>query len=397
MHIQRIESLTEIAPAHWDALVGDDYPFLRHAFLSALERTGCVGGNSGWEPQLLLAKRDDEVVGAVPLYLKHHSYGEYVFDWAWASAYARMGLTYYPKLVVAAPFTPATGPRLLVGNTTDADVVADALIDAAEAHAQHIGASSIHWLFTSKCETARLEDRGLVIRLGCQFHWHNRGYRTFDDFLADFAANKRKKVKRERRQVREAGVEIEIVTGAEASAAHWDTFYAFYRATTEKHGAIPYLNRAFFHDIGRGLGPQAVLVLARDGKDYVAGALNLRGKDTLYGRYWGALADYHSLHFETCYYRAIEYCIAQGLSRFEAGAQGEHKIARGFLPTTTYSAHWLRDPSLRRAVADFLDRERRGMAHYMDELGDHSPFKRTESWLPAARDGFHPRRCKTLK
>lgn len=379
MRVDVIESLNDVAPAAWDALVSDDHPFLRHAFLSALERTGCVGGDSGWQPQFLLARRNGALVGAAPLYSKDHSYGEYVFDWAWASAYARAGLAYYPKLVVAVPFTPASGPRLLVAAGTDTDTVSNALIDASEAHAQRIGVSSIHWLFTSKEETAHLEGRGLMTRLGCQFHWHNRGYRRFDDFLAGFSADKRKKVKRERRHVREAGVEMEIITGAEATAAHWDTFYAFYRATTEKHGAIPYLTRAFFHDIGRGLGAQTVLVLARHGKDYVAGALNLCGRDTLYGRYWGALADYHSLHFETCYYQAIEYCIAQGLSRFEAGAQGEHKVARGFLPTTTYSAHWLLHPALRRAVADFLARERRGMALYMDELGTHSPFKR-EAW-----------------
>lgn len=379
MHIDVTESLSDVAPGEWDALVGDDHPFLRHAFLSALERTGCVGGDSGWEPQFLLARRGDKLVGAVPLYLKQHSYGEYVFDWAWASAHERMGLAYYPKLVVAAPFTPATGSRLLIGDTPDADSVADALIDATESQAQRLAASSVHWLFTSRTDCMRLENRGLMTRLGCQFHWHNRGYRTFDDFLAGFAADKRKKVKRERRYVREAGVEMEIVTGAEASGDHWDTFYAFYLATAEKHGAIPYLNRSFFHALGRGLGRQVVLVLARAGQHYVAGALNLRGKETLYGRYWGTLADYHSLHFETCYYQAIEYCIAQGLSRFEAGAQGEHKIARGFLPATTYSAHWLRDATLRRAVADFLARERRGMVADMDGLGSHSPFKHPAS------------------
>lgn len=379
MRVDVIDSLNDVAAAAWDALVDNDHPFLRHAFLSTLERAGCVGGDSGWQPQFLLARRGDELVGAAPLYLKHHSYGEYVFDWAWASAYARAGLAYYPKLVVAVPFTPASGPRLLIANDADADMVRDALIDASEAHAQRIGASSIHWLFTSPSETAHLEARGLMVRVGCQFHWQNRAYRTFDDFLAGFSADKRKKVKRERRHVREAGVEMEIVTGADATAAHWDTFYTFYRATIEKHGAIPYLTRAFFHDLGRSLGPQAVLVLARHGKDYVAGALNLCGKDTLYGRYWGALADYHSLHFETCYYQAIEYCIIQGLSRFEAGAQGEHKIARGFLPTATYSAHWLRHPALRSAVAAFLTRERSGVTHYMDELGSHSPFKHAES------------------
>jgi hypothetical protein len=375
MHVDVIESVDEIMSTEWDALIGDDYPFLSHAFLSALEHTGCVGGDSGWQPQFLLAHHDSKLSAAAPLYLKYHSYGEYVFDWAWASAYARMGLDYYPKLVAAVPFTPATGPRLLIAEGIDADTASEALIDASEAHAQRINASSIHWLFTPKSETDRLEARGLMVRVGCQFHWQNRAYRTFDDFLASFSADKRKKVKRERRHVRDAGVEMEIITGADATAAHWDMFYAFYRATIEKHGAIAYLTRAFFHEMGHRLGSQAVLVFARHGKKYVAGALNLRGKDTLYGRYWGSLADYHSLHFETCYYQAIEYCISEGLSRFEAGAQGEHKIARGFLPTTTYSAHWLRHPALRRAVADFIARETGGVAQYMDELGSHSPFK----------------------
>jgi hypothetical protein len=375
MHLAVVESVGEIRPAEWDALVDDDYPFLSHAFLSALERTGCVGGDSGWQPQFLLGRDDGKLIAAAPLYLKHHSYGEYVFDWAWASAYARIGLEYYPKLVAAVPFTPATSPRLLIAEGIDTDAASEALIDASEAHAQRLNASSIHWLFTPKSETARLEARGLMVRVGCQFHWQNHAYRTFDDFLASFSADKRKKVKRERRHVRDAGVEMDIITGAEATAAHWDTFYAFYRATIEKHGAIAYLTRAFFHEVGRRLGSKAVLVFARHGNDYVAGALNLRGKETLYGRYWGSLADYHSLHFETCYYQAIEYCITEGMYRFEAGAQGEHKIARGFLPTTTYSAHWLRHPALRRAVADFLARETGGMAQYMDELGAHSPFK----------------------
>lgn len=375
MDIEVMRSLTEMAPAHWDALVGNDYPFLRHAFLHALERTGCVGADTGWEPQFLLAKHNGAMVGAIPLYLKHHSYGEYVFDWAWASAYTRAGLVYYPKLVVAVPFTPATGPRLLIAKEADAAVVSAALIKASETHAQRIGASSVHWLFTSKEETACLEAHGLMMRLDCQFHWRNQGYRNFDDFLADFSADKRKKVKRDRRRVAEAGVTLEIVSGAEATTAHWDTFYAFYRSTAERYGAIPYLTRDFFPEIGRTLGAQVLLVFARHGKRYVAGALNLRGHDVLYGRYWGALADYHSLHFETCYYQAIEYCIAEGLSRFEAGAQGEHKIARGFLPAATYSAHWLRHPRLRQAVADFLARERRGMALHMDELDSHSPFK----------------------
>jgi predicted N-acyltransferase len=378
MEITVIDRLAEVDASSWNALAGDNNPFVRYEFLDSLERTGCVGADSGWRPQHLLAHGgtgNQELLGAAPLYLKFHSYGEYVFDWAWADAYARAGLEYYPKLVSAVPFTPVTGPRLLTAANREPAATA-ALAAAANALAERLDASSVHWLFTTDADTAMLEDRGLMRRVGNQFHWQNDGYRDFDDFLGTMSAAKRKKIRRERRRVTEAGVQLEVRAGAELEEQHWDAFYRFYLSTVRNHGAIAYLNREFFSEIGQRMPERIVMTLALHAGRYVAAALNLLGRDTLYGRYWGALEDFHSLHFETCYYRAIEHCIEHGLARFEAGAQGEHKLSRGFLPTPTYSAHWLRHPQFAHAVADYLARERTGMAHYAEELTSHSPFKR---------------------
>jgi predicted N-acyltransferase len=378
MELTVIDRLAEVDASAWNALAGEDNPFLRFEFLDSLERCGCVGGDTGWQPQHLLLRADNGtrgLLGAVPLYLKYHSYGEYVFDWAWADAYARAGLEYYPKLVAAVPFTPATGRRLLVGGDGNDRAVAAALADGARAHAERVDASSVHWLFTPTAETELLEGRGLMRRVGNQFHWHNDNYRDFDHFLGALSASKRKKIKRERRRVEEAGVVMEVRGGAELQERHWDAFYRFYLSTIRSHGAIAYLSREFFFELGRRMPERIVMTLALHEGRHVAAALNFRGSDTLYGRYWGALEDFHSLHFETCYYRTIDYCIGQRLARFEAGAQGEHKLSRGFLPTPTYSAHWLRHPQFARAVADYLERERAGMAHYADELDAHSPFR----------------------
>lgn len=374
MQVQILERLSEIDARTWDALVQP--PFLRHAFLSALETSGCVTAATGWQPQHVLLHAGSTLVGAVPLYLKDHSYGEYIFDWAWANAYARAGVAYYPKLTAAVPFTPVTGARLLIHPHGDRSRVGAALIDAVRAHADATHASSIHWLFTASADQAALTDAGFMQRMGYQFHWQNQGHRDFDDFLRQFTAEKRKKIKRERRYVHEAGVTLEVRTGADIDESHWHAFYAFYRATAQKHGAIAYLNLAFFLEIGRRMANEIVLILARHGGEYVAGALNFKSDTTLYGRYWGSLAAFHSLHFETCYYRAIEYCLEAGLTRFEAGAQGEHKLSRGFLPTPIYSAHWLRHAEFSRAVADFLAREHNGMEYYMNELNEHSPFRK---------------------
>jgi len=379
MRLIVVERLERVPPQDWNRLTDGSNPFVRHEFLTALERGNCVGGATGWEPQHLLLYRDaaggPELVGAVPLYRKRHSYGEYVFDWAWADAYERSGHSYYPKLVAAVPFSPVTGPRLLTAATVDRRDVCARLIDGVHELALAQKLSSVHWLFTDAHDSALLEQHGLLRRSGCQFHWSNPGYRDFDDFLATFTAAKRKKIRQERRYVRAAGVATEIVPGREATAAQWDMVYRFYRGTIRAHGAIPYLTSDFFHILGATLASHVVLVFARAGREYMGAALNLRGADTLYGRYWGGRPGINGLHFETCYYTPIEYCIAQRLARFEAGAQGEHKLARGFRPTPTYSAHWLRHAPFRNAVADYLTRERSGMEAYIDELDERAPFK----------------------
>lgn len=380
MYVSVVDNLEKISASGWNALAGESNPFLRHEFLSALESTGCVSAKTGWLPRHLVVHSDGPfegpLLGALPLYLKNHSYGEYVFDWAWANAYERAGLNYYPKLVVGVPFTPATGPRLLVTAGTDAGAIKKRLIGAAVAQMQECRASSLHWLFLTEEDAHLLEADGYLLRTGFQFHWSNPGYRDFDDFLSTFTAQKRKKIKRERRYVHEAGITMELLTGASISSMHWDVFYEFYYSTIRAHGAIPYLTCEFFHKLGETMRDHIALVFARHGADYVAGALNLRGTDTLYGRYWGCRGEFHSLHFETCYYAAIEFAIAQGISYFEAGAQGEHKLARGFTPVITRSAHRLAHPQFSRAIADYLAQERLDVASYVNELNEHVPFKK---------------------
>lgn len=385
MRLETIDRLAALPPAQWNRLCGDDYPFARHEFLSALEDSDCVCARHGWVPQHLVAFQDETgngdtktLIGAVPLYLKDHSYGEYVFDWAWADAYARSGLDYYPKLVAAIPFTPATGPRLLVGQDDPDQRIESALAEGVQTYAENSQASSLHWLFTQHSTHQYLARQGLLTRIGHQFHWHNPGYRDFDQFLNAFSAHKRKKLKRERRRVEEAGIHVDMWPGQELDEQHWDAFYEFYLGTIQRHGAIPYLSRRFFHAIGRSMPSTIVMAMAYKGPKLVAMALNLRGKDTLYGRYWGSLRGYHSLHFETCYYAAIDYCIKQPLKRFEAGAQGEHKLSRGFLATTTYSAHWLRHPEFANAIADFLQREGHGMRDYIKTLDQHTPYRKAQ-------------------
>jgi len=367
--------LRTVDPDQWDNCAGNDLPFLRHAFLAALETHGCVGNNTGWRPQHLLATRGGQLAGATPLYLKYDSYGEYVFDWAWADAWQRAGMDYYPKLVAAVPFTPVSGARILVAPGEDYNQISDLLVGAALELAQKLKVSSLHWLFTTEHDTRLLQDHHHLRRTGYQFHWRNDGYTSFDDFLTSFSSAKRKKIKRERRHVREAGVTLEIVEGNQINDALWHRFYTFYRSTIECRGAIPYLNLAFFKEIGRTLPDNIVMVLAKHADEYVAGALNLKSDNTLFGRYWGCLGEFNSLHFETCYYTAIEYCIDKGLKRFEAGAQGEHKLSRGFLPSKTWSAHWLSHPQFYQAISEFLDREHQGVDNYVDILQSHSPFK----------------------
>ncbi|MEY6432955.1 GNAT family N-acetyltransferase [Thioalkalicoccus limnaeus] len=371
--------LAEIPRADWNRLVDPDTPFLRHEFLAAMEEHECVGEALGWIPQhLALHDPDGHLVAAAPAYIKYNSYGELVFDWAWADAYRRAGLPYYPKLVIASPYTPATGPRLLTAPGPQQSAHQQALIDAIQARATHWPISSVHWLFTTGEETDRLAQQGLLPRLGCQYHWHNRGYRDFDDFLDTFSAEKRKKIKRERRRVSDAGLHLRRVPGDQVTDEEWAIFHRLYSRTFDKRGGLPTLSRAFFEEIAASMGEQLLLVLAYHGHRLVAAAFNLIGRDSLYGRHWGSFDEFHSLHFETCYYQGLEYCIEHRLSRFEPGAQGEYKVSRGFLPTPTWSAHWIADPRFRQAIAQFVDQEAQGVRDYLDAMREHSPYKATE-------------------
>lgn len=365
-----LTSLEEVDAAQWDALVGD-YPFLRHAFLHALESSGCIGPGSGWQTRFPTLWEREKLTAAMPLYRKTHSYGEYVFDWAWADAYARNGLHYYPKLVNAVPFTPVTGPRLLA--TTDAQRTF--LLDSALALAQSEQASSLHCLFPAAPDLSAMRAADLMIRSGLQFHWYNNGYANFTDFLADFAHAKRKKIKQERKYVGAAGFTFERLTGAQISSQHWQFFERCYRGTYRAHRSTPYLNLAFFEQIGTSMADNVLLVLAsRDGEP-IAAALNFFDATNLYGRYWGTLEAYSGLHFETCYYQAIEFCIERGLAHFDAGAQGEHKLARGFVPQKTYSAHWLAHPQFAAAVETYLDHESAAIEQHFSELSERSPYR----------------------
>jgi len=376
MRARWYRSYTDIAADAWNRLAGDDIPFLRHEYLCALEESGSACAASGWTPRpIVIEDRAGQALGAAPLWLKSHSFGELVYDFAWAEAHARTGLNYYPKLIAALPFSPVTSPRLLVAPEADRAAVSDRLISAARELANDSGASSLHWLFTDDADTRVLERHGFLHRTAVQFHWQNPGYTSFGDFLTGFTAEKRKKLKRERRQVCDAGIVTEVLTGHELTPALWDAFYELYAGNILRHGGMIHLTRDFFTRLGRTFPEAMVLVLARRGKEIVGAAFNLRGADALYGRYWGGRPSIRSLHFETCYYTPIEYCIAHDLRRFEGGAGGEHKLARGFLPVVTHSAHWLRHPQFTHAVADFLRREQRSVAHYVDELNEHVPFR----------------------
>jgi uncharacterized protein len=369
--IQILESISAVPAAQWDALAGDN-PFLSHAYLGALESGGCVGGDTGWTPCHLTLWRNAHLAAAMPLYLKTHSYGEYVFDWAWADAFQRHGLRYYPKLLSAIPFTPVTGPRLLAAG--DADRLA--LIEAALDFASRSGVSSLHCLFPTQAEARAMADAGMLLRQTVQFHWQNAGYADFDGFLARMNHDKRKKIRQERRRLREMGLRFERLTGAAARESDWRFFYDCYRRTYRQHMSTPYLSFEFFLALARAMPENLVLVLAYEGERPVAAAFDVRSRDALYGRYWGTREFYPGLHFEACYYQAIEHCIEHGIARFEGGAQGEHKLARGLLPVATYSAHWIAQPEFRQAIAEHLRRETRGIDHYVHELSEHSPFVR---------------------
>ena len=374
-----VTSIDRLPAAQWNALALGGNPFVRHEFLLALERAGCVGAKTGWQPHHLVLEDGDRLVAAMPLYRKAHSWGEFVFDWSWARAYDQAGLRYYPKLVSMPPFTPATGPRLLVAPGASPEV-RERLSQELLIHAKSERMSSAHLLFLSEADrTALVDSHGdasFLWRKDCQFHWHNRGYRSFDDFIATFRADKRKKALRERRRVREGGVTFRTLTGAEMDAKLWDIVFGFSAGTFEAHGHEHYLNVEFFRAVSAVM-PQAVVVkLAEFQGEPIATAIFFRGDEVLYGRYWGAAANYHSLHFETCYYQGIEYCIEQGLQHFEPGTQGEHKVPRGFEPTATWSAHWIADPRFRRAIDQYLNDERAGIDQYILEVEQHTPYHR---------------------
>ncbi len=369
----------DIKAGRWNALAGTDYPFLRHEFLHLLERCGCCGQGSGWQPCHALLYRGDKLAALMPLYLKSHSYGEFVFDWNWAEAWHRHGVNYYPKLVTAVPFTPVTGPRLCLAEGESRERAYPAMAQAVRRFAAQNKLSSWHVLFPEAEDAAALRRAGTSLRVASQFHWFNRGYAAFDEFLATFNSRKRKSLRRERRRVGEQGARLEIKEGAEIGVADWERFHHYYRLTYAKrsgHGG--YLNREFFLGLGDAIGEHCVMVVATQNGGAVAAALYFRSSDTLYGRYWGCERELDCLHFEACYYQGIEYCIRRGLRRFDPGAQGEHKIQRGFTPIKTCSNHWIADERLRAAVADFTERERAHVETYIDAASNHLPFRQAD-------------------
>jgi len=371
-------AIGEIAPEAWDACAGDINPTVSHVFLNALEESGSTTARTGWAPQhLTFAGRAGRLVGAVPMYLKSHSYGEYVFDWGWADAYERSGSRYYPKLLCAVPFTPVPGPRLLVAPGAAAETKSHLIAGMIELARQR-KLSSLHVNFPQGEDFAAFAEAGFLQRIGQQFHWTNQGYRDFDDYLAALNSRKRKAVKKERREALAGGIEIELLTGSDLTERAWDAFFRLYLGTTDRKWGSAYLTRRFFSMIGERMPDNIVLVMARRGADYIAGAFNILGRDTIYGRNWGAHREYRFLHFECCYYQAIEFAISRGLTRVEAGAQGPHKLQRGYLPTPIYSAHWIPDPAFRRAVAAFLTREREMVEQKIEHLAEYSPFRHEE-------------------
>lgn len=367
-----IHSLTAEA---WDACAGSDNPFVSHAFLSALEDSGSVSSRTGWMPRHVSLHAPDGTLAAVcPAYLKGHSWGEYVFDQGWARAFEATGGQYYPKLQVAVPFTPAPGPRLLVHPDAPPEAAA-VLADALRQICGDTGLSSAHVTFCQEQESALMAKRGWLHRLGLQYHWHNRGYQSFEDFLEALSSRKRKVLRRERRDANAAGLTFHTLRGNDITKPEWDAFYRFYQNTVDRKWGSAYLTPAFFPLLSERLGERVVLMVARNGQETVAAALNLLGKDTLYGRNWGCTGNWPFLHFELCYYRAIDFAIAHGLKRVEAGAQGEHKIQRGYVPSLTHSAHWIENPSFRASVANFLEHERSAMTEEAQTLGQLSPYR----------------------
>jgi uncharacterized protein len=384
--------IADIPSAEWDACAGAENPFVSHAFLATLEDSGSAGARTGWLPQhAVLRDGAGRITGVVPMYAKGHSYGEYVFDHGWAHAFERAGGAYYPKLQVAVPFSPVPGPRLLIRrpmgdppigspptDNPNADAPRAAMAAALEEACRQLSLSSVHVTFCTEAEWSALGDAGWLQRVGMQFHWHNAGYTTFEDFLGALSSRKRKTIRRERRDAA-LGLTLCVLRGHEIEPRHWRAFYGFYTSTIDRKWGSAYLTQRFFPLLAERLGEKVVLMLAERDGEPVAGALNLMGANTLYGRNWGCRGDWPFLHFELCYYQAIEFAIAHGLRRVEAGAQGQHKIQRGYLPERTFSAHWIAHPGLRRAVADFLRHEQAEIVADMAALAEHSPFRDGDS------------------
>jgi predicted N-acyltransferase len=378
MTVTVLDSLADIDPAHWDQLAGDD-PFLRHGFLHGLEATNCLGPQ-GWYPQHLAVFDGDKLCGAMPLYVRDNSYGEFVFDWSWADAFERAGGNYYPKLVTAIPFSPVSGRRLLVDAAhSEGETIANTMVSAGVKACHDNKLSSWHCLFPEPAELANFDQAGLLRRLGCQYQWFNHDYQDFDDFLARLTSKKRKQIKRERRRIAEQDIVIETCVGSDISAEQWSVFHHFYCSTFHRKWGEPRLTEDFFQSLDARLPGAPVLIMARADGEYVAGAFALQGGDTLYGRHWGCTARHDNLHFELCYYQTIDFCISHGLKRLDAGAQGEHKLARGFVPVKTWSTHWIEDSGFRRAVNDFLGHERSALEQYIESLDAHVAFRKTES------------------
>lgn len=374
------DALAAPCPPQNDGGIDRDNPFVSHEFLLALEESRCIGGRSGWSPAYLVVEDEaGRILAAAPSFLKSHSQGEYVFDHGWADAYERAGGRYYPKLQVAAPFTPATGPRLLVADTPRAEEARAALIAGLEALRAQTQASSVHVTFAQEPDVAALRQAGYLERDDLQFHWWNEGFASYDDFLATLASRKRKALKRERREALSADITVEALSGRELTEAVWDDFYGFYQDTGSRKWGRPYLNREFFSRVGAAMGERIVLMMARRAGRHIAGAINFRGANTLYGRNWGCIEDHPFLHFEVCYHQAIDYAIAHELSRVEAGAQGEHKLARGYRPVVTRSLHHIADPGLRRPVAAYLAQERAQIAAAQAALEAEGPFRKTDN------------------
>src|SRR5262245_57340788 len=405
--LEAVPSVGNIAPEAWDACANPrpdqindldqltragscgslkSYynPFVSHAFFLAAEDSGSAIARTGWLPRHLVAKIGGQIAGIVPCYLKSHSQGEYVFDRGWAEAYHNAGGRYYPKLQASVPFTPATGPRLLIRDGVDRERIGDALASGLMALCNATDASSVHVTFAREAEAKLLAGRGFLIRNDQQFHWQNDGYKTFDDFLATLNSRHRKAIKRERREALAAGITIHWLTGSELNEEAWDAFFAFYMETGSRKWGRPYLTRKFFSLIGETMADDVLLVMAKRNGRWIAGAINFVGSDTLFGRNWGAIEHHPFLHFEVCYYQAIDFAIQRGLQTVEAGAQGEHKLARGYLPQTTWSAHFIADPDLRRAIADYLKRERAYVAEANRELAAAGPFRKSADDAPQA-------------